>query len=155
MQSVLDAHDTPSRASASPSREMRSTDQDDPSHRSTSGLGLDSALYASPTATQALVDGHDTDDSHPDQPGAPGVGVGSVDQFEPLQCSTSGTGSFVTDRSWNPTATQSRVDAHDTAFSPVSCECAGVGTGWIDQPAAAAGRATAATTTPAPTRSIS
>ena len=119
MQSVLDAHDTPSSASASPSRETRSTDQDDPSHRSTSGLGLESALYASPTATHTLVEGHDTDDSHPDQPGALRVGVGSVDQVEPFQCSTSGTGSLVTDRSWKPTATQSRIDAHDTPFSPV------------------------------------
>jgi hypothetical protein len=54
-----------------------------------------------------------------------------------------------------PTATQSLVDVHDTPDSEVLAGRGGSGTGWTDQSAAAAGSALAATTSPAPTRSIS
>jgi hypothetical protein len=139
MQSRLDAHETPSSASAFPRTGTRSSDQDEPFHRSASGSGLEFLPYDTPTATHVLVEGHDTDDSHPDQTGEPGVGVCSGDHVEPFQRSTKGTGSFVTERSSKPTATQSCLDAHDTAFSPVWFTWAGRGTRCTDQPAAAAG----------------
>ncbi|HEY1520951.1 MAG TPA: hypothetical protein VGF91_31290 [Solirubrobacteraceae bacterium] len=86
----------------------------------------------------ALLEAHDTAESQPDQPAVVDIGVCSVDQIEPFQRSTSGSGSLVAGTSRQPTATQSRVDVHDTPLSSVSPEFGGFGTGWIDQPAAAA-----------------
>ena len=117
---------------------MRSIDQDDPSHRSANGPELEFSLYDRPTATHALLEAHDTAESHPDQPAVVDIGVCWVDHVEPFQRSTNGTGSFVAGTSRQPTATQARVDVHDTPLSSVSPEFGGLGTGSIDQPAAAA-----------------
>lgn len=87
----------------------------------------------------ARLEVQDTADRPPPQPGARGIGVGSIDQVEPFQCSTSGTGSSVSDGTDHPTATQPVRDVHDTPSSPASSECAGVGTAWDFQLFAAAG----------------
>lgn len=84
-------------------------------------------MYERPTATHALLEAHDTAESHPDHPRTVGVGVRSVAHVDPFQCSINGTGSSVTGKSRNPTATQSLVDIHDTPLSSVSLECAGFG----------------------------
>jgi hypothetical protein len=103
----------------------------------------------------APLEVHDTPDSQPDQPDAVGIGVGWTDQVDPFQSSTNGTVAPVSPTVDSPTATHSRRDVHETPNSLLSLERAGPAAGCIDQPAAAADRPTAATTTPAPTRSIS
>ena len=75
----------------------------------------------------ALLEVHDTAESHADQPEAVGIGVLTIDHLEPFQCSTSGIGSRLVARSQEPTAVQSRVDTHDTPRRSVSSACTGRG----------------------------
>jgi hypothetical protein len=86
----------------------------------------------------ALLEVHDTPESAPPPSESGGIGVLSIDHVAPFQCSTSGMRLSVEITFATPTATQSLVDVHDTPDRKVLAGRGGSGTGWIDQPAAAA-----------------